>query len=59
MIDWLKDHYFIFGTYAVLLFTGRWDDLKALHEFMKDPAHMKVEEVDFDLYDDLEEDVWK
>jgi hypothetical protein len=56
---WIKDHYMLFALSVVLFLEGEWSDLKSLYGFVKDPENLKIEEVDFDLYDNLEEDLWK
>ena len=58
-MKWIKDHYTIFAICVVLLFTGKWSELKNFYGFVKDPEKLKIEEVDFDLYDDLDEDLWR
>jgi len=58
-MKWIKDHYALLATFLTLLFTWRWDDLKNFYGFIKDPENLKIEEADFDLYDDLDEDLWK
>lgn len=58
-MKWIKDHYTLFAIFIVLLFTGKWNDLKNFCGFMKEPENLKIQDVDFELYDDLEEELWK
>jgi hypothetical protein len=61
------DHLRLLCIFIVLLFTGRWGDLKNFYEFLKEPENLSIEEADFVsieeadfevYYPDLDEDFW-
>jgi hypothetical protein len=53
------DHLRLLCIFIVLLFTGRWGDLKNFYEFLKEPENLSIEEADFEVYyPDLDEDFW-
>ena len=59
MIKWIRDHYSLFSIFLTLLFSFRWKEMIAFYDFIKNPEELKIETVDFDLYNDLDERLWK
>jgi hypothetical protein len=52
----IKHLYYLFIISIILFFSGRWAELR---EIWSDLERLTVQEVEVDLYHDLDDDVWK
>lgn len=54
----IKDCCYIVSMMFLFLFTGRWTEFGLICQWLV-TGKVEINEVDFELYDDLDEELWK